>query len=497
MCCQEMSAVLCLLVVCFLQVNTVTATDKRAAVCFDRLGCFATEGPFGISLERPLVLPPERPEQIGTIFQLYTRDRSNASLNLPATRLDDLTTVWAQFKNKPTKILSHGFIDNSNETPYQRNLKDELLAHGDYNVIIVDWSKGNSPPYTQATANTRVVGAQIGLLVDELIKKKAMSASDFHLIGHSLGAQISGYAGERIPGLARISGIDPAGPYFENTDPVVRLDPTDAVFVDVIHSDGAPLGLLELGLGTKQAVGHLDFFPNLGRDQPGCTRNPFTQISQWGLVEGSIETLICNHMRAFHYYVESINTRCPFVGYPCNSEQDFTNGVCNVCGTGGCPYMGFHADRSKPSPGQRRKIYLTTDNHRPFCMYHLELTVKMSSISGQSEQGYITVDIVGDQGSTNDVRLNSVVMEFEVGKEYHFSVPTPSDIGNVQSVKFSFVQVPPLLNVFQWNLLGLRHPKLYIDEIDVFFQEQNKKLRFCSTGLSVETDHSVTISRQC
>ena len=43
-------------------------------------------------------------------------------------------------------------------------------------------------------------------------------------------------------------GLDPAGPYFENTDPRVRLDPTDAQFVDVIHTDGTHN--LLLGLGT-------------------------------------------------------------------------------------------------------------------------------------------------------------------------------------------------------------------------------------------------------
>lgn len=34
-------------------------------------------------------------------------------------------------------------------------------------------------------------------------------------------------------------GLDPAGPYFEGTPPEVRLDPTDANFVDVIHSNAA------------------------------------------------------------------------------------------------------------------------------------------------------------------------------------------------------------------------------------------------------------------
>ena len=58
-------------------------------------------------------------------------------------------------------------------------------------------------------------------------------------------------------------GLDPAGPYFSYTDPEVRLDPSDARFVDVIHTDA---GLL----GTSQNVGDVDFYPNGGSRQPGC-----------------------------------------------------------------------------------------------------------------------------------------------------------------------------------------------------------------------------------
>jgi len=65
-----------------------------------------------------------------------------------------------------------------------------------------------------------------------------------HLIGHSLGAHTAGYAGERIEGLGRITGLDPAEPYFQGMPSHSRLDPTDAQLVDVIHTDGSSIFLL-------------------------------------------------------------------------------------------------------------------------------------------------------------------------------------------------------------------------------------------------------------
>ena len=37
-------------------------------------------------------------------------------------------------------------------------------------------------------------------------------------------------------------GLDPAGPMFSGMPPLVRLDWTDAQFVDVHHTNGATLG---------------------------------------------------------------------------------------------------------------------------------------------------------------------------------------------------------------------------------------------------------------
>ena len=50
-----------------------------------------------------------------------------------------------------------------------QRLTENLLAHGDYNVIIVNWGGGSLPMYSQATANTRVVGLEIAYMVNTMI----------------------------------------------------------------------------------------------------------------------------------------------------------------------------------------------------------------------------------------------------------------------------------------------------------------------------------------
>jgi pancreatic triacylglycerol lipase len=57
------------------------------------------------------------------------------------------------------------------------------------------------------------------------------------LIGFSLGAHIAGYVGEQVPNLGRITALDAAKPYFDGLSTEVRLNPSDALLVDAIHTD--------------------------------------------------------------------------------------------------------------------------------------------------------------------------------------------------------------------------------------------------------------------
>jgi hypothetical protein len=71
--------------------------------------------------------------------------------------------------------------------------------------------------------------------------------------------------------------LDPAGPFFSLNDTETRLDTTDADFVDVIHTDSG--SLTDGQLTFIEAIGHVDFYPNGGIDQPGCdplSNNYFT-----------------------------------------------------------------------------------------------------------------------------------------------------------------------------------------------------------------------------
>ncbi|KAG1667488.1 Inactive pancreatic lipase-related protein 1 [Nymphon striatum] len=240
-------------------------------VCYDKIGCFGDGGIFYDPFKRPISKLPGSPLSINIEFGLYTRANRQKMEKL---FMDDITVLNSSTFNpaNEVKFIIHGY-GSKGDNEWILNMTKELLVYADYNVIVVNWGKGARSPYSQATANTRVVGAWLAefikfLEVRTLHNGVGVKEENCHLIGHSLGAHASGYCGERLKSLGRISGLDPAYPMFEGMDKRVTLDSTDANFVDVIHTDGHMTSVT--GFGVNPPLGHMDFYPNGGQSQPGC-----------------------------------------------------------------------------------------------------------------------------------------------------------------------------------------------------------------------------------
>lgn len=328
--------------------NSIQAKE----VCYDDLGCFKDTRPFGFTFFRPIGVLPQSPEKIDTTFKLYNKNiKSGKAMNSNSIPGGFISSI-------PTKVIIHGF-QNSEDSDYVVEMRNVLLDSFNVNVIVVDWKDGNSLSYEQSANNGRVVGAVTANLIKVLVAQKGAKASDFHLIGFSLGAQIAGYAGERIK-VGRISGLDPAGPYFEGTPAEVRLDSSDADFVDVIHTNAGVI-FKELGFGMLAPVGHVDFYPNGGKTQPGCAP---TNTQLWDSISsllesfdlgGAADDITCSHSYAHKYFIDSIKDTCTYTAYPSKSMDEFNNGNVENC-SNGCNRMGYYASKNK----ERGSLYLVT-----------------------------------------------------------------------------------------------------------------------------------------
>ncbi|RWS06517.1 Pancreatic lipase-related protein 1-like protein [Dinothrombium tinctorium] len=311
---------------------------------------------------------PASPESISTTFTLFTRE--NAAIGEKLDCIDANLLRKSNFKaGKPVKIIIHGF-GSSGRRPWVMQMTEALLYTGDLNVIIVDWEKGAAlPNYIQAAANARLVGKQIALLIDIINREKLMKPKDYHIIGFSLGAHIAGFAGTEVKNLSRITGLDPASPLFEGYSEKVRLDPTDADFVDVIHTNGD--GFIRGGLGSLMPMGHVDFYPNGGREQVGC--NSVFVGALTDIFYGNWQSL-CHHRRAFRFFIDSTEPSCKFHAFSCQSYEKFLRGDCFDCGKDGnkCANMGLFAYQS----GARGRLYLVTRDSEPFCANQYKIDIK-------------------------------------------------------------------------------------------------------------------------
>ncbi|XP_063291131.1 inactive pancreatic lipase-related protein 1-like isoform X2 [Pelobates fuscus] len=402
-------------------------------VCYRDIGCFTDDKPWSGTLQRPIARLPSSPESINTRFLLHTKENPESFQLLTAS--SPLTISASSFKStRKSRFIIHGFIDYGKDM-WLQDICKAMLQVEDVNCFCVDWSGGSRTVYTQASNNVRVVGAVVAHFIDILVKNFSYSPSQVHVIGHSLGAHAAGEVGKRMPGIGRITGLDPAEPYFKGTPAEVRLDPSDALFVDAIHTDGssvishAGFG----GYGTSEMVGHLDFFPNGGEHMTGCSKKSVIRMIDIDhMLEGVSDMFACNHLRSYKYYTESILSPQGFVGYPAKSFEAFKLGVGFPCPSGGCPLMGHFADTYKGVTGRNQKYFLNTGAQKPFSRWRYKVTVHMKGDSYMS--GYFQIELLGKSKSSEKHQIYKGFIR--TGKSYTAFIDVQTDVGALTKVTF-------------------------------------------------------------
>lgn len=306
------------------------------------------------------------------IFLLYTRDNIDPEILRMDNTMNINSTSFHGYRE--SKILIHGYFDQVRETIYWMNICKELLHHGDYNVIIVDWLKVGTKFYSELIYDIDSIGKKIANLIQYLKDFGGAKFEDLHLIGHSLGAHIAGSVGNYISNLGRITGLDPAGSKFQNVPSHLHLDKSDANFVDVIHTDMAHDALV--GFGTTEVIGHADFYPNGGNNQANCGIHNLFKLHSF---ETFIYALTCDHIRVLDYFLQSIRT-CSFVGIKCADWKSFKRGECGDCKEkGNCAIMGHNADPKQIDLTAEQNIfYLTTSYYPPYCSYQYQVTLVLA-----------------------------------------------------------------------------------------------------------------------
>ncbi|XP_012258087.2 pancreatic triacylglycerol lipase-like [Athalia rosae] len=447
--------------------------------CYQPFGCFYKGEPWQ-GENRPVVLFPMRPDKISPRYQLYTRSTTQDPEDL---RIDDVDTIRdAHFRPDATiYFIIHGYLENGDKTWVTR-MMNELLIREDCNVLVVNWLAGAGPPYTQAVANTRIVGAMTARLAAQIVNVGGFSAGKFHIIGHSLGAHTAGYVGYNLRvqysiTLGRITGLDPAEPHFSNTSPMVRLDPTDATFVTAIHTDSSPF--ISGGLGITQPVADIDFYPNGGRDQPGCNEGVLNSITheRGSVIRGIRRFLGCNHIRSYEYFMESINTVCPFLAVPCSSWERFKAGHCFDCVNQYCPRFGIDAQ-----PGNHHaSTYLMTGHSFPYCRGHYRVKIKISetaeSISHGGEVGVFMIRVVGSHKTQiAPMPFSEHSRYYEPGSTHTMVVPGEI-VGKPTAAEVTW-QYHTTLNPLTWRLIT--RPRVYVDSVVVDGLESSHGITVCA-----------------
>ncbi|XP_030044697.1 hepatic triacylglycerol lipase [Microcaecilia unicolor] len=406
------------------------------------------------------------------LYQLETLEQCNFNTSLPLV------------------MIIHGWSINGMLEGWISKMAAALKSNQrDFNVIIADWLSLAQQHYPIAVRNTRLVGQEIADFLEWLELSLQYSRSKVHLIGYSLGAHVSGFAGTYISGstkIGRITGLDPAGPLFEGMSSTDRLSPDDAHFVDAIHTFTQQH--LGLSVGIKQPVAHYDFYPNGGAYQPGCHfRHVYNHIAQYGIT-GITQTVKCAHERSVHLFIDSLlHDDKQSMAYWCNDIHTFDKGICLSCRKNRCNTLGFNIRQERPQRSKR--LYLKTRAHMPFKVYHYQFKIHfINHIQEKQLEPTFTVSLIGTKEDAVNLPITPVE-EISGNKTYSFLITLDTDIGDIMMIKFKWKGTDMWAHIWDtvqtiipWTKVA-SYQGFIVKTIRVKAGETQQKMTFCAQNV--------------
>ncbi|XP_053208866.1 pancreatic triacylglycerol lipase-like isoform X2 [Panonychus citri] len=454
-------------------------TNNNLEKCYEHLGCFPRVEFIDVAGESMMLLPQSF-EEISLSLRLFTWRNRQSPIDLQYHFEESQLNNSTYEKGLKNKFIIHGLVDSTNETDWMNQVRDNILSGvpknwnrwiKPINVFTVDWSNGAKKVNScQSIVNSQVVGTAIVHFIKRLEMFSALKMSDIHLIGFGLGANIAGYVGERIkaPYIGRISGIDSLGPDFYQNLTSLRLDPTDALFVDALHNYDTIGG---------PPVGDVDLYPNGGYHM--CNESKGLFIDSNGTYDKvTNETVSCNeNFAAQLMLVNSESFDCQFVGYQCSSYDKFEKGQCTVdCGDDGkkCVPFRIYSDRvfglnlnrktqDTFFDGKSKKYYFKTSDKFPYCLHHYGINF---TLSNYSEPGLasITINLESEKGNAYGLNISDNFSNFEPGGKYTYLLTSEINLYPLKraTIKWTF----PKADDYN-SSKNISNPRIFILRISV------------------------------
>ncbi|POI33183.1 hypothetical protein CIB84_003064 [Bambusicola thoracicus] len=216
--------------------------------------------------------------------------------------------------------------------------------------------------------------------------------------------------------------LDPAGPLYRGKPPSERLDPTDAQFVDVIHSDTD-------GLGYADALGHIDFYPNGGTDQPGCPPTVFAGLNYFK----------CDHQRSVFLFIASLKKSCNITAYPCYYAHEWKSHL---------------TQQSHPVTN----MYFDTADEEPFCLYHY--FVDIVTWNKGTRRGMLSVVLADGTGKKAESKVNHEAAAFRQYNHISLLVGFNQDFENITRISVMFSTGSVVGPKFKLRILQMRFRSL-------------------------------------